>query len=163
MTEVKVEGLSELLKALEALPVELHKGPLRSAVAAGAKVVQDEAKRLAPRSERSYLRTINGRKQRIAPGTLQRAIYRTRSRDLSVQIGAAVQEAYIVGVRYGKKYQRRGLDAWYWRFVEFGTRNMTPHPFLRPAFHQTKDRQIEAMRVRLAKAIERAANKLRRR
>lgn len=155
MIEVKVKGLDQLQKALEELPKELHKGPLRAAASAGAKVVQDEAKRRAPIGEARYIKKTN---KTIVPGTLRRAIYRTRSRSGS----NADQEAQIVGIRYGKKYQRRGLDAWYWRFIEFGTRTIQKSPFIRPAFDETKDRQIEAIRTRLAKAIETAAAKLRR-
>jgi HK97 gp10 family phage protein len=155
---VKVEGLDQLLKALEELPKELHKGPLRSAVSAGAKIAQDEARRLAPIGEARFIK-VNKQKTPIQPGTLRRAIYRTRSREGS----SSVQEMQIVGIRYGKRYQRRGLDAWYWRFIEFGTRRMPGRPFLRPAFYHTHDKQIEALRTRLAKAIATAAAKLRRR
>ena len=140
MIEIQVEGLDKLRRALLELPKELHKGPLRASVSAGAKVVQKQAALLAP----------------IDEGTLKKAIYRSRSREGS----SSVQEMAIVGVRYGKRFRRRGLDAWYWRFIEFGTRKMRARPFMRPAFEQTKREQIEAIRDRLAKAIERAADKL---
>lgn len=141
MVKVEVQGLAELMKAMQELPKELHKGPLRSAVGAGAKVVQDAAKGLAPRDE----------------GTLQKAIYRTRSRSES----SAVQETAIVGVRFGRRYRRRGQDAWYWRFIEFGTVKMAARPFLRPAFETTKAEQLKVLQERLKKAIERAAAKVR--
>lgn len=140
--QVKVEGLSELLRALKELPKELHKGPLRAAVSAGIKVVQKQAIINAPMDK----------------GTLKRAIYRTRSRDGS----SRVQEMGIVGVRYGKKHRKKGRDAWYWRFLEFGTIHIAARPFLRPAFEQTKSAQIEALRIKLAKSIERVAAKLNR-
>jgi HK97 gp10 family phage protein len=141
MIELKIEGLDELRRALLQLPKELRKGPLRSAVSAGARIVQRKAAELAP----------------IDEGTLKKAIYRTRSREGS----SSVQEMAIVGVRYGKRFRRRGLDAWYWRFIEFGTRKMRARPFMRPAFEQTKPEQLEAIRKRLGAAIERAAAKLR--
>jgi HK97 gp10 family phage protein len=140
MINMKIEGLAELQKALNELPQELHKGPLRSAVSAAAKVVQDEAKNNAP----------------VDTGVLRKAIYRTRSKSGS----SAVQETAIVGVRYGRKYRKRGMDAWYWRFKEFGTAKMAATPFMRPAFDTTKEQQIEAMKTRLARAIQRAAKKL---
>jgi HK97 gp10 family phage protein len=141
MITVKIEGLDKLKEALEQLPKELQKGPLRSAVSASAKVVQDRARELASEDT----------------GTLKRAIYRTRSRSGS----SAVQETAIVGVRYGRPYRRRGLDAWYWRFLEFGTRKMAARPFLRPAFDTTKEKAVDVMKERLLKAIDRAAAKLR--
>lgn len=141
MIEMKIEGLSELRKALLELPQELRKGPLRSAVSAGAKVVQDRARANAP----------------VDSGTLRRAIYRTRSKSQS----SAVQETAIVGIRFGKKYQKRKQDAWYWRFIEFGTSKLPANPFMRPAFDTTKTGQIQAIATRLAKGIARAAAKVR--
>lgn len=140
---IQVEGLKELNAALQALPEELRAGPLRRAVSAAAQVVQEQAWVNAP----------------IDEGTLRRAIYRARDKENS----SAVQETYIVGVRYGRRYRRRRMDAWYWRFLEFGTSRMPADPFLRPAFDATHDRQIEALRARLARAIELAAAKLARR
>jgi HK97 gp10 family phage protein len=143
MIDVKVEGLSELLKALSELPKELHKGPLRSAVSAAAKVVQDQAKLNAP----------------VDSGVLKRSIYRTRSR----QGSSAVQEMAVVGIRHGKKYQKRGQDAWYWRFIEFGipSRQVAARPFMRQAFDNTKQKQLDMLSERLKKAISRAAAKVR--
>lgn len=152
MITTRVEGLAELRKALLELPRELHKGALRSAVSASAKVVQDQA-------------VVNARED---SGTLRRAIYRTRSKEAS----SSVQEAFIVGVRQGKKFQSKRLrsggltanrDAFYWRFLEFGTVKMAAKPFLRPAFDETRQKAVEAMRVRLAAAIQRIALKLGRR
>jgi HK97 gp10 family phage protein len=133
--------LDELRARLLELPKELQKGPLRSAVSAGAKVVQDKAKELAPLDE----------------GTLKRSIYRTRSRSLS----SAVQETHVVGVRYGRQYRRRGQDAWYWRFLEFGTSKLAARPFLRPAFDQMKVEAVMEIKNKLALAIERSVLKLR--
>lgn len=140
MIDMKVEGLADLLKALNELPKELHRGPLRSAVSAAAKVVQDEAKANAP----------------VDTGVLQKAIYRTRSRSGS----SRVQETAIVGVRFGRKYRKRGMDGFYMPWVEFGTSKMAARPFMRPAFDTTKTQQLEAMKTRLARAIQRAAKKL---
>lgn len=137
---VRIEGLKELNEALQQLPQELRAGPLRRAVSAAAKVVQDQAVQYAPEDE----------------GTLKRAIYRARDKENS----SAVQESYIVGIRYGKRYRRRKQDAWYWRFLEFGTSKLAARPFIRPAFDTTHNQQLEAMRERLSRSIELAAAKL---
>lgn len=143
---MKIEGLDKLHKALMELPKELHRGPLRSAVSAAAKVVQDQAK-------------VNIRNSpSIETGALLKAVYRTRSRSGS----SPVQEMQIVGVRSGRRKSDRskGIGAPYWWHVEYGTSHMSAEPFMRPAFDTTIPKQIEALRVRLAKAIERAAAKL---
>lgn len=151
---MKVEGLAELHAALKALPVALQAGPLRRAVRDGAVVVQKAAQVRAPVAEAAYVK----QNKTIQPGTTRRAIYIARSRENS----SRVQEAYIVGIRYGKRYRKRGLDAWYWRFLEFGTSKMVARPFMRPAFQATRAEQVEAMRLRLATDIERIAKKIQR-
>jgi HK97 gp10 family phage protein len=134
--EVKVEGLDELRRALIQLPKEIQQKHLRASVSAGARVVQQKARELAPEDT----------------GTLRRAIYRTRSREGS----SSEQEMAIVGVRYGRKYRRRKMDAWYWRFHEFGTSKMQARPFIRPAFDTTIQNQIDAIAARLKFGIDKA-------
>ena len=157
MISVKIEGLKELQEAMNQLPLEIQKRPLRSAVSAGAKVIVDEAKRLAPQGE---------------TGNLRKALYRYRSRSQS----SRGQETFLVGVRkgkknyvdsaknrrlnrVGKKYTVEG-EAFYWRFVEFGTSKMPARPFLRPAFESKKNQAVETIKNRLAVAIENTAKKM---
>ena len=157
MVTIKVEGLKELQKALKELPLEIQKRPLRSAVSAGAKVIADEAINKAPVGE---------------TGNLIKSLYRYRSRRQS----PTGKETFLVGVRkgkgiygntrlnrrlgrVGKKYQTQG-EAYYWRFVEFGTSKMPAQPFLRPAFESAKERAVQVMKERLGKAIELQARKL---
>ena len=60
--------------------------------------------------------------------------------------------------RVGKTYYTYG-DAYYWRFIEFGTRKMRAKPLLRAAFEAEKGRALEVMKSRLAQAIALAALK----
>ena len=157
MIETDITGLKELQEALKQLPREIQQRPLRSALAAGAKVILDEAKRLAPQGE---------------TGNLRKALYRYRSRSRS-GIG---QETYLVGVRkgkkdyvdsaknrrlgrVGKKYTVEG-EAFYWRFIEFGTSKKGARPFLRPAFESKKMEAIDVFKKRMAIAIEKTAQKM---
>jgi HK97 gp10 family phage protein len=154
---IKVEGLKELQEALKALPAEIQKRPLRSAVSAGAKVIVDEAKRRAPQGE---------------TGNLRKALYRYRSRSQS----GTGKETFLVGVRkgkkqyadtaknrrlsrVGKKYTVEG-EAFYWRFLEFGTSKMAARPFLRPAFESKKMEALDTIKKKLAEAIDRTAKRL---
>lgn len=154
---IKIDGLKELQRALELLPKEIQGRPLKSAVSAGAKVILDEAINKAPVGE---------------TGNLRKALYRYRSRSQST-VG---KETYLVGVRkgkgiygntrlnrrlgrVGKKYTTQG-EAYYWRFVEFGTSKMSAKPFLRPAFESQKERAVQIIKERLGKAIEAQARKL---
>lgn len=153
---MKVTGLKELQYALNQLPKEIQARPLRSAVSAAAKVIADDVKVDVP----------------VDTGTLKSAVYRYRSRRNST----TGRETFFVGIRggkaryantarnrskglVGKTYKTQG-EAFYWRFLEFGTNKMPARPFLRPAFEANKQKAVEVMKERLAKAIQDQAKKL---
>ncbi len=157
MISVKLEGFRELEKALKELPLEIQKRPLRSAVSSAAGLIVKEAKSRVPVGE---------------TGNLKSAIYRYRSRRNS----PTGKETFFVGVRQGKaqykdtaynrrkgrvgkKYNTQG-EAYYWRFLEFGTAKMQKKSFLRPAFDENKQGAIDIMRERLKKAIDNQVRKL---
>jgi HK97 gp10 family phage protein len=154
---VKIKGLNELHRALLQLPIEVQGNPLRAAVAAGARLIQKEA--------------IDQAEKYHDTGTLEKNIVIMRSRRRSIG-----RSEYAVGVkrvkrayantaknrragRVGKKYSAEG-DAFYWRFLEFGTSKMPKKPFLVPAFESKKMASIEVIKTKLASAIFKAASKL---
>jgi HK97 gp10 family phage protein len=143
---VQIKGLDALAKALKELPDRVAKNGLRAAVYAGAKVIRDEAK----------LQAL------VATGTLKRAVILKQIPELS----SKNKQTFFVTVRQGKKYRKQGKkgnlsqDAWYWRFVEFGTVKMSARPFLRPAFDMKKNDALTAIKTRLAERIEQAAREL---
>lgn len=121
-----------------------------ASVYAGAKVIRDEARARAPKAAQSL-----GPKQ-PPPGTLKRSVIMKHVRELS---GGGRQTFYVL-VRHGKKYRNQGKrgnlsqDAWYWRFLEFGTRKMSARPFLRPALESRRREAVNAIKDRLAQRIE---------
>jgi HK97 gp10 family phage protein len=158
---VKVEGLRELREALvRKIPAEMQGKVLQSALTAGARPIVNEAKTRVPR------RT----------GRLAKAIYSRRNREGS----NGVREERVITVRQGG---RRDRDGYYWRWIEFGrgvvqiargvlgtpgkgffgreVKAVPARPFLRPAFENRKTDALEAIRVRLAKGIAKAAEKAR--
>lgn len=139
--QIKVEGLKELLAAMDQFPKELKERALRSAVAYSAKGLQEAIAINAPVGE---------------TGVLRRSVYRAYAKKES----SAVQDTYIVSIRYGAAHRKRGLDAWYWKFIEFGTRKMPAKPFLRRTFDESTDMMINLMRASLTASVERIANKL---
>jgi HK97 gp10 family phage protein len=134
---LRVDGLSDLQEKLRQLGPRLSRNGLRSAVNAGAQVIRREVKARAPSDT----------------GTMQRAIYVKQIREKS----SDVQQTFFVGVRSGKRFQKKGLDAYYWRYVEFGTRKMAARPFIRPAFEAKKSAAVEAIKAKLAERIEKLA------
>lgn len=154
-SEMKVEGLSELVEKMRELPKNIARNALRAGVYAGAKVVQEDAKRRAP----VYTGPISA--GHPPAGTLKRSIIMKQIREES----GPQQQVFYVMVRYGKKYRKQGKkgnlsqDAYYWRFVEFGTASQPAHPFMRPAFESTKMQAVEAIAAKLGERIEEAAAK----
>ncbi len=152
----KIEGLAELGKALRELPERVARNGLRVSVYAGAKVVRDEARARAPKAAQSL-----GPNQ-PPPGTLKRSVSMKHIPELS----SLTRQTFFVTVRHGKKYRKQGKkgnlsqDAWYWRFVEFGTRKMRARPFLRPALEARRSEAGQAMKDRLSERIEMEASKL---
>ena len=155
---VHIEGLAELDRALRELPLRIANRGLRTSVYAGAKVIRDEARARAPKAAQSL-----GPKQ-PPPGTLKRSVIMKHIRELS----SGGRQTFYVMVRHGKKYQKQGKrgtlsqDAWYWRFLEFGTRKMAARPFLRPALESRRREAVDAIKARLRQRIEIEATALKR-
>lgn len=150
---VNVAGLKELNAALSQLPDRIARNVLRGATAAGAAVIRKEARIRAPQ----YLGEVA--QGHPPPGTLKKSLYQKQIRELS----SVLKQVFYVGVRTGKKLKDkagRSLDAYYWRFVEFGSQKMSAKPFLRPAFEAKKLEAIEAIKKYLAERIPREADKL---
>ena len=90
------------------------------------------------------------------PGTLKRSIIMKQIPEQS----DAQKQVFFVAVRHGKKYRNQGKrgnlsqDAWYWRFLEFGTRKMAARPFLRPALESRRREAVDAIKQRLSERIE---------
>lgn len=129
---IQIEGLKELRAKLVSLAPELRDKELRAATAAGAKIVRDAARDLAP----------------VRTGLLRENIIEARRRS------AGFDEDYAVAVRsHGKD------KPFYWRFVEFGTVKMAAQPFLRPAFENNVQNIINAFKARLTAGLERIARR----
>jgi HK97 gp10 family phage protein len=152
-TTVEIQGLKELNKALRELPERIARNVLRASVSAGAAEIRKEVKAKAP----VYTGPVSA--GHPPPGTLKRAVYQKQARQLS----SLIRQVFIVGVRTGgrkKDKKGRSLDAYYWRFVEFGTEKMAARPFMRPAFEAKKNAAIEAIRSYMAERIPREVEKL---
>lgn len=114
MTTIQVKGLSELNAFLQQLPAKIEANVLRGALYAGAKVIRDEAKALAPVA---------------SPTVKNRRLYKGYAGALrdSIRAGAMVDRkagkviAYIRAGRHGKARKGKAADAYYATWVEYGT------------------------------------------
>lgn len=105
---VQVNGLAELRAQLMALPDKLRRQALRNALAAGARLVRDEARRRAP--------VLQKPDPRRKPGTVRDAI-RVRT---SKQARRAGDVGVFVNVKPFKRGANSPNDPYYWRWLEFG-------------------------------------------
>lgn len=136
---VKITGLKEIADALRGLGPDIVRNALRSGVRAAAKLVKDDAAARVP----------------VKTGMLKKSIYIKQIREES----GATQQTFFVGARSGKKYRKRGQDAYYWRFIEFGTAKLPARPFLRPAFDAKKGPAVEKIADQIKKRIDSARAK----
>jgi len=128
---VKIVGLSDLEKKMKDLGPKVQRKHMRTAVNAAARVVRDDAKTLVP----------------VHTGTLKKAIKTKNRRERENKF----RTTFSVGV-----FDKTN-ETFYWRFVEFGTKNMPANPFLRPALINSKDSALNAMRIRLTANIAKEA------
>jgi len=131
MVEVKIEGMDELRRRLLDLPDKLRKRALRNALAKGARVVRDEARRL--RRQASVGSPFHQISQYRRHGVVEAAI--------TVRTSKAARRGGDVGVFVNVRPLRQGAsaknpnDPFYWRWLEFGAPkiNVAARPFLKPA------------------------------
>ena len=129
---VQITGLKELEKKMIELGPKISRKALKSALVAGAKEIKKEAQALSP----------------LKTGRLRRAMYiKTMSKP------NPFRENVIFGVRHGKKMSKRNLDAYYWTFLEFGTKFIKKISFIELAFKNKRIKALERFKEVLAKKI----------
>jgi HK97 gp10 family phage protein len=125
--EVKIEGLKELDAALKALPVNLAKKHLRTALRAGAKIVQAEAKLLAP----------------VESGALKKSI--------KVRAGKRSRRGGVrIVVTTGSKDSLFKGDQWYGGPIEFGFKKV---PSFRDKDGRWKSLKLKNPRAKQTKPV----------
>lgn len=122
----EVVGIEELAAKIRGIAPAMRKKVLRNALAAGARLVRDDAKRNAPVLSGATKAPYRKR------GTVRDAIrVRTsKSARRAGDVGVFVNVKPAKGADRGGKNQN---DPFYWRFLEFGTKKMGARSFLRPS------------------------------
>ena len=116
------------------------KGGMRKAAQAGAQVYYNELRERVPMSAKPH----KSGKKTYTPGNLRRAIYQAYAD------GESREDLAVYRISWNKS------EAFYGKFLEFGTSKMAAKPFLRPAYDAARPRAISAvmavMRAEVAKA-----------
>lgn len=142
-TRLDFSGLLDLSKDLEALSKAENRGVMRNATRAAATIFRDEAKKRAPKRTGKLRRNI--------------VVVTMRDRGGGIISGVHVRGANPrTGASDGKMKASNRNNAFYWRFVEMGTSNMAPIPFLRPAYDSRQEEAAKAAFDEANRAIDRA-------
>jgi HK97 gp10 family phage protein len=148
---VRVEGLSDLGRNMQALKLDVRFKVAERAARKGAVVFRRKARQLAPKSSEPH--QLGVRKDQIAqPGNLKKNIIIRQIKDTNLTA------EYEVRVRQGSG--KVPNDAFYWLFLEFGTVKMAQRPFMRPAFAAAKSAALEEVKRALGQEIDKSVAKL---
>lgn len=127
MISAKVHGIPDLKAALAGIVPKLRVRALRNALAAGARVVQREARaKAAPVLSAASVPVRKGYRK---SGTVRKAIS-VRTSSIARRKGDV---GVFVNVRPAKRGQRGAKnpnDPFYWRWLEFGANHMPAREFL---------------------------------
>lgn len=169
-TVVLKTNLPDFKRQMKQLSLDVQRKAVRSAMFAACGVLRAavKAKAAEPKSPKP---------RRPRTGTLARAVYMVRNRRGSTK----GTEAFVVGVRSGRKAAKTGRDAFYWRFLEAGWIPRGPgqalrggdrskrlqrqravaggakvvqYPFIQPAFVMARGRAIEVFEKRMDREIQ---------
>ncbi len=132
---IAIDGIDEIQDFLSKRAPKEARNLLRSTIHAVAGEIRKEAKRKAPRDE----------------GTLRKAIKAKRRRPKHPD-----KPFSDVIVTNGKDAR---YDAFYWRFVEYGTQSQPARPFLRPAIDLMKPQIPGIFRKEFGKKLEQMAKR----
>lgn len=146
-TSLDFSGLNDIAKDLEALSRAENNKVLRDATRAGAEVVKEEVIARAPVRKGKLKKNVvvvtqkSRRRGEISSGVHIRGVNpRTGNSDNTMKANSP-------------------RNAFYWRFVEMGTVNMPPHPFIRPAFDVRQEQATAMAMRRMNQAIDEALSK----
>lgn len=150
LVEFEVQGFDELVKRLEALTPLLRRKYVLTALKKGADVVKQSAVLAVPVLSAPIYR--HGELYR-KPGTVRDAIAVRTSKDVARtgDVGAIVN---VVPAKGANRGANSPTDAFFWRFLEFGTRKMKARPYLRVAAQQLDGAALEAIKASLAPDIQ---------
>lgn len=155
---VKIEGLSQLQQAMQALGKKTSNRIAAKAMRKGGAIIRDKARANSPVLKEStpYRKA----------GTLKKAIQsRTKvGKDGKTQTyvwvkGLSTKQVLKFKGKTGKSGAFNPRDPFYWRFVEFGTSKMPARPFMRTAFATEKEHATSEIITTLRDEILKEASK----
>lgn len=170
-TTVKVEGLSDLDASLGELTKATARSVLRRVLMKAGQPMAETAAALAPKDTLELSQSITvspkikndvGRAEYHEVmqnfGTKEEAVAALRSARRAAKGAGSFVEVYVGPARADTK-----ANAIKRIVAEFGSVKQPPHPYMRPAFDQNKDRALQIIREELGGEIAKAAARARKR
>ena len=142
--EIKVEGLKEFEAELLGLPPKIADQTLQAALTMAALPIVNEARARVPIAHEAYRLDGGGL---ATPGWLKQRIVRKKVKETS-------DSAEVVVTIRDKR------QAYFWKFIEFGTSKMAATPFMRPAFEAKQADALARFVDRIKTGIQKAVTKL---
>lgn len=133
---LSIRGLDGLLRSLREAPKAIQGRAVQAGMRKGGNIIRDDARRRAPKASGFMASQIVTR--RANAKSRQRAGVGRDGEYFTVGVKTGRRRKYANTKRNrrkgraGKAYEDAGW-AYYWRFVEFGTRKLRARPFLTPA------------------------------
>jgi len=137
--QFRMNGLSELQRSLDALPNKLKDKAVKNASAAGARVIQREAKRLVPVGQANSGEHL--RDQIVVSRSFKQKGKKKK-----------LKGAVVLGIKDEGRF--------YAHLVEYGSSRQSAQPFMRPAMENKAAEALKVMAEKLSKEIAKAAGKL---
>lgn len=186
MTVLEVKGLSDTLRTLAALPDRLAKKGLSAAMRAGArewvKVAKAQAQTAFTSRTGATVRNIGlarGKKPsplvaryvigvrhlagKMGEGRSARALRKIKTqrglRQALTDAGISYEQLAALS---GRKLARRGLNPYYYRFLELGTQHMAARPFLAPSTGPAQARVLPVVISKLRDELPKLIRELKR-
>lgn len=153
-----VKGISELSAAFKMLSADMQKKTGAKMVASAASVIRKAAKENAKsqglNKTGAYIRNIAIKREKNAgQGVIQYNVGVRHGRALGN--GKKVVK-YLAVNKFGRIVTKRENDPFYWRFLEFGTKNIKPYRSITRAYENKKYEALDSMQKPLNDAIEKA-------
>lgn len=171
-----MKGLTEVLHRLDQVPLVLSREVARDALQEAGEIVHSAAEASAPRRSGELAEDIivqvrissdfRSNRVLIGPGYPGPAGLRTRKRGKYAGRQDTTTSPGVYGKfvetghgmpghswksRFGSAKQRRRTG----REIEFGTQDVPPHPWLKPAFDSSKDAAVQVLIDRTKEGLER--------
>jgi len=148
---VQILGIGELSRKFSELAENMKQKTARRMVATAGGIVRKEAKALALsqglKQTGALIKNIAIKREKNVPeGVEQYHLGVRHGRELR---RAKIDKIFLVKNKSGRVVWKRVDDPFYWRFLEFGTKQINPYRFIQQALNNKQQEAIDAMLSRL--------------